>query len=514
VDKLGNVIMGGGGGSGSGGGAAASYLSPGNFTAAWASATTLTLTELPFPPLQEQIVQVSEYDGDTLVDTYSQNDPAYNFTWAPAADSSTGTLTIAGAVMTTGNEFVVQIMGPQPDTLDVTTDFAGPYTHQSPRDFDVAWASATTLTIGGVTPMAMDPDQADIRAVVEIAAGGQIRMTYTRMEWAMTWAAGAAGEGTLTIAGATMQNGSSFIMFVEGPEHGIQRADAGGGVAQTVKRTQNQDTAGKVQPSGADADVPIFVKLLGLMAVANGPGIYKSPHHFTAAYQAATAVDLSGHPAITDVSQFLLVVQISSAGVVTWHYPSLSTGAFSWDAVNDRLTVTGATFANTDVFGVVLQAKDRYADDAGNHGLVAEVDPYELRGDGAGVPLITVAQTFTAGWVDLGPEISMFGYNALKLLLTFDINDSTDLQVRVLEKHESGGAEEFNTTIELVGTADVKFQPGYWEKTVDADSLDSLVYYPHGSTPYVQVQIKAGVLGGGTAADMDAAAYVRGTFGG
>ena len=106
VDKLGNVIS---GSSGSASGGAASYLSPGSFDAVYATGTTLDLSNLPFPPLQEQIVQVVEYDGDTVIAVYSQSDPANDFTWAPGADSSTGTLTVDTAAFDNGSSFVVQL---------------------------------------------------------------------------------------------------------------------------------------------------------------------------------------------------------------------------------------------------------------------------------------------------------------------------------------------------------------------------------------------------------------------
>ena len=395
----------------------------------------------------------------------------------PAADNTTGTLTLATVAFGAANTFVVVARGPQRDLLDVLADFGGPNVHQSNRDFDAIWASATTLDVGTVSPMEFDPADEQIRAVVEIATGGRVRMTYTRREWAMSWAAGATGAGVLTIAGATLQATSTFIVFIEGPAH----------LSDAAKQM-----------------------LLGL----NGPGIYKSPIHFTAAYQAATAIDLSGHPAVSSVIQFRGLLQRSSAGVETVHLPSHPRRPFSWDAVNDRLTVANATFVNTDEFYVVLEGVDKYANTPGDFLKTADVDPYPLNADGAGVPLIAAAQNFTAAWVDLGPEIAMFGYNMLKLLLTFEINDSTDLQVRVLEKQESGGTEEFNPATEVVSATKIDFQPGYWEKTLDTDSLDTLLFKGLGTVPYVQVQIKAGTLGGGTAAQMDAAAYIRGTFGG
>lgn len=509
---------GGGGtvsGAGLGSGNAAVYqgtsdAEAGDFAVAYASATTLTLSELQFQAVLENFVAVYEYDGDNLIKSYTIDDDNYDWSWAPAADASTGTLTVDAAAFDAASTFVVVMVGPERDVLDVMTDFGGPGVHRSPRDFSVAWASATTLDF---TAMAMDPDVDQIMAVVEIATGGKIRMTYTRREWAFTWVAGAAGEGVLTIASATMQPTSTFVAFIEAHDFSTDAANTARTTATLVKPTQNIGADGNATPSGYDAGAPIIIRQIGALAQMNGDNIYKSPIHFTAAYQSATEVDLSGHPTVTDVTQFLAVKQVSSAGVVTIHFPHLSTGAFSWDAVNDRLTVANATFANTDVFQVILEAENRYASDPSNLLVVGEASPYPLRADDAAIPLIVAAQDFTAAFVDLGPEIPMFGYNKLKLWLTFDINDSTDLQVRVLEKHESGGTEEYQSIIETYGTSDIKFQAGYWELNVDADGLYPLVYSGDGMTPYLQVQIKAGTLGGGTDAQMDAAYYTRGAFG-
>jgi len=265
---------------------------------------------------------------------------------------------------------------------------------------------------------------------------------------------------------------------------------------------------------GGSSGSATFTQSVNDVAQMAGAGTYVSPVHFTAVWNSATALDLSGYPPITDITQFMAVKQVSSTGVETLHFPSSSTGPFSWDAVNERLTVANATFANTDVFMVVIRAEDRYASDPGNHLLSAEVSPYPLRGDDAGIQLISAAQDFTAGWVDLGSEIPMFGYSKLKLWLTFDINDSTDLQVRVLEKHESGGTEEYDPALETYSASDIKFEAAYWELNTDADGLFTLVFNTDGCTPYIQVQIKAGTLGVGTDAQMDAAYYTRGTFGG
>jgi hypothetical protein len=241
--------------------------------------------------------------------------------------------------------------------------------------------------------------------------------------------------------------------------------------------------------------------------------LHTSPVHFTAAFYDADSLTLYGHPAITDHSQFVEIEAWSAAGVYIGKY-SPRTHVFEWDSANDRVNVSSAAFVTGGTYKVSLLAADRFANLPGNHLLSAEVNPYETRGESAMIPLITAPQNFTAAWADLGPEISLYGYNKLKLWLTLDINDSTDLRVRVVEKHESGGVEEYPMVLEAYNAADVRWQPGYWEMEVDADTLAPLIFRADGLTPVGQVQIMAGTLGVGTDAQMDAAGFTRGTFGG
>ncbi len=86
LDKFGNV--GGGSGGGGGGGDSAVYQGSsveeaGDFQVVRAAATQLTLSELPFPLVFENLVAIYEYDGDNLVASYDPADTTYDWTWAP-----------------------------------------------------------------------------------------------------------------------------------------------------------------------------------------------------------------------------------------------------------------------------------------------------------------------------------------------------------------------------------------------------------------------------------------------
>jgi hypothetical protein len=235
--------------------------------------------------------------------------------------------------------------------------------------------------------------------------------------------------------------------------------------------------------------------------------------HFTAAWFDATHIDLSGgFPSIDSPTQFVEIKAWDAAGAYIGAYAP-ETHVFDWNDTLDRVEVAGAAFVTGGELKVSILGPDRTQNRPGDFVNIAEVAPYELNSDDVATDLLPGgAQDFTAGWVDLSTEIAMFGYNTAKFYLDFDINDSTDLQFRVVEKDESGGVTEFKATIESPTASSVPFEPGYWELNVDADDQMTLMYKGKGNAPFIQAQIKAGTLGAGTDAQLDGAGVIRGTF--
>ena len=315
----------------------------------------------------------------------------------------------------------------------------------------------------------------------------------------------------LTIVGANLQATSTFIIFVSGIEHNTSAADTARSTATIVKQTQLIGADGNATPSGFNAGAAIYVRLVGTMAMCNGPGIYVSPIQFTTVYQAPTAIDFAGHPAIANVSQCLVVVQISSANVMTMHYPQVS--AFSWDGANNRLTVAGATFVNTDIFGVVVRGADRYADAASNHLLAARTNRDPLMSDDSGTQLLGTPLVLTVNYQDVGSRIACFGFTAIKCGVTIDINLSTGLEFQVLECFSQAGVEEYSGIIETPFSNVIKIHPAHWEDDTDADKLIAVPFALDGITPWVQLQARVQVVGG-AAAELDYVEYLRGWGGG
>ena len=87
-------------------GEAGIYHSPTDFNAAWASATTLTLTGMPFVPVDAQFLGVVETTATGKHIYYSPSDN-YLFTFVAA----TGVLTVTTAAFTNGSLFTVLIAG-------------------------------------------------------------------------------------------------------------------------------------------------------------------------------------------------------------------------------------------------------------------------------------------------------------------------------------------------------------------------------------------------------------------
>lgn len=241
---------------------------------------------------------------------------------------------------------------------------------------------------------------------------------------------------------------------------------------------------------------------------AGGDTTYVAGVHFTVTRIDAETLEFSGLGFDPDPQNISFVADFSSAKVFTSLYTP-RTQVFSWDGGTDRLTVTDASFSAGGSWEIQLIGPDRFSSLPENVKNVAVANRYPLDSDDAGIEIAGMPQNFTASWVDLGSEISTFGFNTLKLFLTVDINDTLDPRIRILDKHESGGVEEYTSVIETLGSSVVYVEPHYWELNVNADQLVTLIYRTDGVTPYAQPQISAGTVGA-TPGQIDAAYYVRG----
>lgn len=97
-------------------------------------------------------------------------------------------------------------------------------------------------------------------------------------------------------------------------------------------------------------------------------------------------------------------------------------------------------------------------------------------------------QDLTDNFVDFGPEIDMRGYNRLGLFIIGDVNDSQNVDLRILAKHEFNGVDEYSIINDLEN-GEVRL----WDDT----SNDIKIYreFEINGAPILQIQAKAEVVG-------------------
>lgn len=95
-------------------------------------------------------------------------------------------------------------------------------------------------------------------------------------------------------------------------------------------------------------------------------------------------------------------------------------------------------------------------------------------------------QVVTSTFDDTGVEISMVSQQYLGVWVTYTVNDSENVELKLLGKHTNGGSDEF----EIDSIAD---------KTIwgtGATNGKKYFVFDVGTIPYVQLQVKAGTVGG------------------
>lgn len=246
-------------------------------------------------------------------------------------------------------------------------------------------------------------------------------------------------------------------------------------------------------------------------ASSGGDGTYYSPYDFTVVRKDADELTLSGLPFLPEVTDFKEVVHGQDATAFVSILPTGSAYTWTpnspWDG-GGTLLVDGATFASGDTFSVTVWGPPKALSLPEDTRKVAEQQPLWSNYTDA-QELISAAQDFTGSWADLGPEVDCRGYNNVRIWLTIDVNNSLDMRVRALVKHESGGVEEYTLPIETYGASDIKVEDAYWEFNVDADQLMVLELDVGNTIPFLQFQIEAGTVGV-TAGQVDAAYVTKG----
>ncbi len=97
-------------------------------------------------------------------------------------------------------------------------------------------------------------------------------------------------------------------------------------------------------------------------------------------------------------------------------------------------------------------------------------------------------------WQDLTAELEVSGVFSIALWVELTINDSTDVRVRAVGLHATGGVE-YTIPTETDTANVVTLEASYYEFNVDADQNQILSWQPAGLFPIIKFQIQAGVLG-------------------
>lgn len=117
-----------------------------------------------------------------------------------------------------------------------------------------------------------------------------------------------------------------------------------------------------------------------------------------------------------------------------------------------------------------------------------------FKGMHAGPVALAAAQAITGAWADLGAVQEITGAASVAVWIELDINDSTDVRIRLLALHTAGGTE-YVLPIETTGTSDTAVEDEYIEFEDDADQNMVIGWELRGVVRLVQVQVMAGAVG-------------------
>jgi len=219
---------------------------------------------------------------------------------------------------------------------------------------------------------------------------------------------------------------------------------------------------------------------------------YKSPSDFTATYTSPTTITLSALPfSFVDSSQLVYIKVVPTS----WNTKIWRAGincTLRVDTATNVVTIswhTGTAFASWDVYEVWINSVLKENDPSLDVKKVVSQNPDSSYYQEV-TPLTSTAYELTNTFADVGFEIPCAWYKYLTLRFTIDINTSTGVQIRILHKHTSAGAEEYREIF--------LWSPAWWQTTInlndyliasDSDQLFKITFDVTW-TPYIQVQAR------------------------
>ncbi|MEA3370299.1 MAG: hypothetical protein U9Q40_03095 [Campylobacterota bacterium] len=207
------------------------------------------------------------------------------------------------------------------------------------------------------------------------------------------------------------------------------------------------------------------------------------------AYATDSTVNLTGeYPTINTDAQLVYLKVVASDGTTTYHTAGEDDIELSHSA--GTVTISGATLDSADdSYELGINAPKYSKDYNGNSQYVKVLNP-DPKHYTDPEQLVTASDIGASGgvYIEQGNEISMNTYTILGIFVKFTANNSTTNTIKVLSKHESGGAEEF-----------VLETSGDYIKTLGDSNIN--IYYEfetNGTIPYLQIQSAAGVVDTGS----------------
>ena len=174
------------------------------------------------------------------------------------------------------------------------------------------------------------------------------------------------------------------------------------------------------------------------------------------------------------------------------------------EAPADTFTVTladaEAAFVNTDTYVVYLIGPAKNRDASLDTEKTTRQNPEWAHYTAPTDILSGTPHELTAAFDETGiPEIAMSGYDQLGLYLVVDIGTtSTNVQMRILHKHESGGTDAYREIYLGSPAANItSINLNDYEVSTDADQKFKINIPVSATTPYVQIQFKDDANGDG-----------------
>ena len=431
----------------------------GDFVVTHTSAETLTFSGYPsgvtgFDSIDIETIRQINSDGD-VVATYSRDDVRMSI----AGD----VITVTGASFDTTDEYIVftniarsSIPALAEQDLEFTSNYTGKITGGN-GDFDVSYDNATTIDIDTFPAGISAFVAADIGLIRQITNAGVWVADYTPSNSTITMVG-----SRITVAEAAFTNTDSFIIFTT-----VARSTAGGGSVSADFKIGSWD--GSVT------------------------------------YASSTTLTLAGaHPTINYNSQLVYIRRVDSTNDTADLYVNGQNGV-ALEVAGGVLTINGVgtPFAATDDYEVGINATPVGNDLDLDLIKTGEQNPnYAHYTDPSG-DLVTDADVGDqqGSWTDQGAEIPCASYNSMRVWVDYTANDSQDVRLRVLAKHESGGSEEY-----------VMADQG---EIVLGESNNTICYdidLTH-TIPYIQVQTKSGhEEQGGTTTTTTTPGFTHGTI--